>query len=499
MLKNIFDKVKNFIYALKKRIFTGITLRWLFNVFGLVFIVVIIASVLLCIFIKNFYYSNVESEMAVSAETTAKYFERYVYPQYKDFNTCAQLLVEDFDKKDAMEIQVSNLNGKIVYSSSGFSIGDVAITPDVVSARTGTAAHWSGNYVPSNEQIISISVPLYDSTGEVCGTLRLISSIERVNSTIKAIYTIIIICGLCIVALTAGSGIYFIKSIVIPVGEINKIALEISKGNMTARIESHKSNDEIGELCNSINVMADELSTAEKMKNDFISQVSHELRTPITAIRGWSETILADSSKMDDTTKRGVEIIHSETNRLSKMVEELLDMSRIQNGRIKLSVHPTDVLAEFEETVFMMSERAKGEQVNINYEGTDHIVMVMGDKDRLKQVFFNVIDNAIKHSNEGGRIEIRSDITEDDMLVLTIEDFGEGISREDLPYVKQMFYKGSSQKRGSGIGLGVSDEIVKLHGGTLDIESEIGIGTKVTIKLPVIKESEDEQGDTAAG
>ena len=85
------------------------------------------------------------------------------------------------------------------------------------------------------------------------------------------------------------------------------------------------------------------------------------------------------------------------------------------------------------------------------------------------------------------------------MLVLTIEDFGEGISREDLPYVKQMFYKGSSQKRGSGIGLGVSDEIVKLHGGTLDIESEIGIGTKVTIKLPVIKESEDEQGDTAAG
>lgn len=498
MLKSVFNKVISFIRGLRKRIFTGITLRWLLNVFGIVFIVVIIVQVLLCIFIKNFYFSNVESEMAVSAETTAKYFERYVYPQYKDFTTCAQLLVEDFDKKDSMEIQVSNLNGKIVYSSSGFSIGDVAITPDVVSARTGTSAHWTGRYAPSNERIISVSVPLYESSGEVCGTLRLISSIERVNSTLNTIYMIIILCGLCIVALTAGSGIYFIKSIVIPVGEINKIALEISKGNMTARIETNKANDEIGELCNSINIMAEELSTAEKMKNDFISQISHELRTPITAIRGWSETILADSSKMDETTKRGVEIINRETNRLSKMVEELLDMSRIQNGRIKLSAHPTDVLAEFEETVFMMSERAKSEQVNINYEGTDHLVMVMGDKDRLKQVFFNVIDNAIKHSNEGGRIEIRSDV-KDDVLVLTIEDFGEGISREDLPHVKQMFYKGSSQKRGSGIGLGVSDEIVKLHGGTLDIESEIGIGTKVTIKLPVIKESEDEQNDTTAG
>ena len=253
---------------------------------------------------------------------------------------------------------------------------------------------------------------------------------------------------------------------------------------MTARVKQADKNDEIGELGRTINAMAEELSQNERLKNEFISSISHELRTPLTAIRGWTETMLAGSENMDSTTHRGVEIIYSETERLSKMVEELLDMSRLQNGSLKLSVEQCDLLAEFEETVFMMSERAKSEEILIEYIPEEDSIPALVDKDRVKQVFFNVIDNAIKHSYKGGRIEIAARIKEQRALFI-VQDHGEGISAEDLPHIKDMFYKGKSQKRGSGIGLGVSDEIMRLHGGTLDIESTLKVGTVVTIAFPV--------------
>jgi len=276
---------------------------------------------------------------------------------------------------------------------------------------------------------------------------------------------------------------------VVPVAQITDAANAIAKGNMTQRIEKYNKDDELGNLCATINSMAEDLGESEKVKNDFISSVSHELRTPLTAIRGWSETMIATQSEdLDPTTRRGIEVIYKETERLSKLVEELLDTSRIQNGRFKLMVGPTDVVAEFEDTVFMMMERARLENVSIEYEPGPDSVEILGDKNRLKQVFFNIIDNAIKHSHTDGRIETAITLTETHVC-LSVADHGEGIAEKDLPFVKQMFYKGHSQKRGSGIGLGVADEIIKRHGGELNIESEEGKGTTVTISLPLKEEA----------
>jgi signal transduction histidine kinase len=203
--------------------------------------------------------------------------------------------------------------------------------------------------------------------------------------------------------------------------------------------------------------------------------------------------MMADDN-LDDFAKRGATIINSETDRLSKMVEEMLDMSRMQSGRLNITCSQFDVISEFEDTVFMMSERSKGENVSIAYDFSEDSCYVNGDKDRLKQVFFNVIDNAIKHSDPGSEITATT-IKTDDSISFIIEDFGAGISKEDLPFIKEMFYKGSSQKRGSGIGLGVSDEIMRLHGGSLEIESEYGIGTKVTITLPIKEELQNDNTD----
>ncbi len=480
------DKLRQGWRYLRRTVSSGITRRWLQNVFGTVMIATVLVVILFCMFAQNSYYNMVKARLRADAQNIEHYYSNFITAD--SFDTAAHAMVEDFEDKNLMEIQISDLSGKTAVSSSGFPLNDMLTTPDLVSARGDKEGHWVGELSSTQEKVMSYSLPLHDSYGNVRGTVRLLTTLELMDDMLARLYFFAALIGIGIIVLTGFSGVYFIKSIVVPVAQITDTANAIAKGNMTQRIEKYNQDDELGNLCATINSMAEELGESEKVKNDFISSVSHELRTPLTAIRGWSETMIAtQSDDLDATTRRGIEVIYKETERLSKLVEELLDTSRIQNGRFKLMVAPTDVVAEFEDTVFMMMERARLENVTIEYEPGPDSVEILADKNRLKQVFFNIIDNAIKHSHTDGKIETAITLT-DTHVSLTVADHGEGISQDDLPFVKQMFYKGHSQKRGSGIGLGVADEIIKRHGGTLEIESEEGAGTTVTIALPLKEE-----------
>ncbi|MBQ7595617.1 MAG: HAMP domain-containing histidine kinase [Clostridia bacterium] len=276
----------------------------------------------------------------------------------------------------------------------------------------------------------------------------------------------------------------FFSSILKPIKEINETTKLIAQGNMDARIDHYLYDDEIGELSKSINHMAKEISAADKLKNDFISTVSHELRTPLTAIKGWGETILQVSETDPVLTKRGMNVIIDEATRLSGIVEELLDFSRIQSGRLTLKIEKMDILAELDETVFAFKDRATREGIDLIYNAPDLPAPMDGDPGRIKQVFVNIIDNALKYTNQGGKITVTAEIA-DDKIKITVEDTGCGISAEDIPHVKEKFYKANITVHGSGIGLAVSDEIVKMHNGTLDIYSVLGEGTTVVIGFDI--------------
>ena len=168
------------------------------------------------------------------------------------------------------------------------------------------------------------------------------------------------------------------------------------------------------------------------------------------------------------------------------MVEELLDFTRMQDGRFTLRVEETDLLAELEDAIFTYREIFSREGIELRYECADDLPHIIADGERMKQVFCNVLDNAAKHGGSGKRIDV-SVAAENGSMVIRVRDFGPGIPVEELPYVKQKFYKGSSKARGSGIGLAVCDEIMRLHNGTFDIANASGGGAVVTMTLPMEK------------
>ena len=180
-------------------------------------------------------------------------------------------------------------------------------------------------------------------------------------------------------------------------------------------------------------------------------------------------------------------VIGAETERLSQMVEELLDFSRMQNGRFTLNKATMDILAELGDAVLIYAERAKRDGITIQYDEPDMLPFIFGDRNRIRQVFINIIDNAIKYSDRGGLVSVQALMPDADHIEIDISDTGCGISPQDLPKIKTKFYKANYTRRGSGIGLAVADEIIAMHGGKLDILSKQGVGTTVKIILPVQK------------
>ena len=235
-----------------------------------------------------------------------------------------------------------------------------------------------------------------------------------------------------------------------------------------------------------INQMAEGLEETEKMKNEFISSVSHELRTPLTSIRGWVETLRTLDDPEDENYRKGLEIINNETARLYNMVEELLDFSRLQNGRLKMDCRLLDLVAELTDAVLFCEARIQREGLLLSYNEPEEMIPVYADPDRLRQVFINILDNAIKYSAPGGRITVKIWQGEYKAFIEII-DQGRGIPPEDLENVKTKFYKGSNSVRGSGIGLALVDSIMTALDGTLDLKSTLGRGTVVTLGLPLYK------------
>ena len=465
----------------------SITRRWLVNGLGVIAVLLLLFEVIFGVAVRNYYYQSVTQILAASAERFSGILETSFSQNNFSFEDRAREVAENFPDKERIEMQVVDADGHIVISSSGFAPGgeesDAAKYQDYRLALDDVdgSGVWHGRNA-AGENVMAMTRVIKTSDGSRLGAVRYLVSLSDIDHLILMLVALMLLFGAAILFFVMLSSSYFVSSIIHPVTEIGQAARRIALGEYDYRIEKQY-DDEIGELCDTINYMAGEIATAEKLKNDFISSVSHELRTPLTAIKGWSET-LREAGDMDaELTAKGLEVISSEAERLSSIVEELLDFSRMQGGHIAVKFERMDLLAELEEAVFLFRDRAAREGIELIYVEAADMPSILGDHDRLKQVFINIIDNAIKYSNRGDKVRVEAA----DMgahVQVVVSDSGVGISKEDLPKIKNKFYKANNTRPGSGIGLALADEIVRRHKGRLEIDSEEGVGTTVTITLP---------------
>ncbi len=461
----------------------GLRKRWLINTVCVVFALGMVCVMAVTASFAAYYYSNMESDMERSAQSTASFFAEYLNQNYNAFYQSCITYAQTYEDKDHLELQFINKQGQLVASSYGPWAGESPTTPEIQEAvSTRGISPYVGKDPTTGERIMAVSSPMIYSNGEVIGVLRFVTSTRVADEQIFRIFCISMLVLLVVLGVVYFSSAYYIRSILDPVLEITEKAQRIANGSYGIQIQT-KYRDEIGDLADTINEMSAKISQNEKMQGEFISQLSHELRTPLTVINGWTETLLADEG-MDSDTRQGMKIISSEAKRLTEMVMELLDFTRMQDGRVTLAAEVTDIRGEFEDTVFMYSSRLAQDGIQLVYLDTQQeIPEIPCDPKRLRQVFLNILDNAVKHGGEGKRIEA-SIGCEPGSVVVRIRDYGPGIPEDELPLVKKKFYKGSSKARGTGIGLAVCDEIVELHGGSLTLENAPGGGTLVTVRLP---------------
>ncbi len=467
----------------------GITRRWILNTLTTIVVIIIFAVVCLSYFLSTYYYSSVEQTISGRSVELSNLLSDFSSDMDSAFTATARDYVENFPDKESMEITVIGRAGDILVTSTGFTPEEAEAMPDYDSAKQSESgyAKWTGK-LSSGEKVTAITRIVKNSQGDAICAVRYVTSMEKIDTLLFTAVLIFSAVGLIIIGLVIFSGTYFVRSIVRPVREVSDTAKKIAHGDFNAQIEKMH-DDEIGDLCDSINNMAKELGAAERMKNDFISSVSHELRTPLTAIKGWAETMQSCGIPDKETFDKGMDIIVKESTRLTGIVEELLDFSRMQNDSMRLMLEKTDILAELDEVLYMLRDRAQTEQKHLLYDQPEMVLPpVMADKNKIKQVFINIIDNGLKYTPAEGVVGIQV-LHEEDIIRIVVTDTGCGIAPDDLPRVKDKFFKANQGVRGSGIGLAIADEIVNLHGGSLDIESGIGVGTTVTISLPVISDN----------
>lgn len=447
----------------------------------IIFSTVILLNILLMIFIRKYYYDNTEDLLKSRMDVSISFYNKYF---------SSKTLVENiYDNVDAFwnendaQVEIFDSKGNLLMDSIGVNEFNYSNSPDVAKALKGEISRWVGRVSYYNNKVMAVSYPL-KVDGEVVGILRFITSLEEIEGVIANIMFIFISISAAVLSMGVVLSIILANSIIEPIKYLNKVAEKMGSGNLSVRSAINKEN-EIGQLSNTLNFMANEISKREQLKNEFISSVSHELRTPLTAIKGW--TITLNNSETDkETLKLGFEIIEKETDRLSLMVEELLDFSRLINDKVTLEKKQFNIKDLISHIESFMMPRAKKENISlVIINNLD--VFIYADVNRMKQVFINILDNSFKFNEAGGKVKFTVSKIED-KIKFVIEDNGNGISTEDLPKIKEKFFKGKNSKSQNGIGLSICDEIIKLHNGEFNIYSELGIGTKVEVIIPIIKE-----------
>ncbi len=462
------------------RLRNSIGLKLTLNFTLVILVTILIFEGIMTFGIHEYYYGNVEQVLFDRINIAVEFYNGYI----KDTNlrSKSKLILENSSVPNYLELQILDLSGKVIDTSSRIYNQQIVNTEDFNLSKTGVVGVWRGKNPPTGELVMAVSAPLF-SDGRIVGIARYITSIQELDSVVKRLMVYSYTIGLLVLIAALYLSTLLAKNIIDPIYELKAVADNIALGHFHVRAK-RRSNDELGELADTLNYMSEEIEKSEQVKNEFISSISHEIRTPLTSIKGWSETILTGDLSNTSETQLGLQIISSETERLSDLLEDLLDFSRLDANIIRLKKEHFSIEDLCEDVLRQYLQRFKKKNVTTQLKKTAYGISIWADRNRLRQVLINLVDNSLKFTPEAGTIEIKLDLDKG-YLRMIVTDTGVGIHKKDINYVTESFYKGDSKLSGTGLGLSISRKIIEMHDGYIDIQSEIGKGTSVGVYIPL--------------
>lgn len=321
------------------------------------------------------------------------------------------------------------------------------------------------------------------------GTITLSIPVPEITKTRSNIISYFLIATVISVALELIALFIITKEITEPIRELEKMTKQMAAGNFKVKIQS-RSNDEVGELVNSYNAMAEALGNLDMMRNDFIASISHELRTPMTSIGGFIDGIL-DGVIPAEKQEHYLQIVKEEIARMNALVNDLLNMARLQSGKVELDLLPCSLEELLRNTALKLKPIIDEKEIQIVFDIKTKNCEVLVDRPSIERVLINLIQNAVKFTNPGGTVTLHSEPDGKNKVRITVEDTGSGIAREEIPFIFEKFYKADKSrgldKKGTGLGLAIVKNILSAHGQEIHVESTVGKGSRFIFTLPIYR------------
>lgn len=321
------------------------------------------------------------------------------------------------------------------------------------------------------------------------GTITLSIPVPEITKTRSNIISYFLIATVISVALELIALFIITKEITEPIRELEKMTKQMAAGNFKVKIQS-RSNDEVGELVNSYNAMAEALGNLDMMRNDFIASISHELRTPMTSIGGFIDGIL-DGVIPAEKQEHYLQIVKEEIARMNALVNDLLNMARLQSGKVELDLLPCSLEELLRNTASKLKPIIDEKEIQIVFDIKTKNCEVLVDRPSIERVLINLIQNAVKFTNPGGTVTLHSEPDGKNKVRITVEDTGSGIAREEIPFIFEKFYKADKSrgldKKGTGLGLAIVKNILSAHGQEIHVESTVGKGSRFIFTLPIYR------------
>ena len=463
----------------------GLRKRVIKYYFIMIIITVALFEGLFMFYLQNYYYNSAKQSLISQATYTMDIYDG-VGMESTSFENKVHNIFEkgQVSNNTNFTVEFIDKNKNVILDKYGIKTNEKYEYEDVNRALRGhnTLTPYTYNISGTNEHVMSISVPLRVNN-QIEGVVRYSLSLKSIDNTVIKLVCFFILAGVIILIIALLLSLKFAESLIRPLKNLKQFANELAQGNYNIKLKKEElHNDEIADLVRTFEHMAVEIDKSRKLKEEFISSVSHELRTPLTSIKGWSETLGYEGIGKEELDL-GLGIIQDETERMISLVEDLLDFSRLSSDRIRLQIDMVDVRKLAKGVVAQLTVKANEKNITLLTEfKTEDIVDIQGDKNRLRQVLINLVQNAIKFTSEGGYIVVIVSQGEE-FTTFTVTDNGVGIKKENLTKVLDKFFQEDYNKAGSGLGLAISNEIVKLHGGKMIIESEKNVGTTITFTL----------------